>query len=823
MIIRPLILLFVTTIAFAQTVVLCDVNKGFDLLSRPEYANAQIRMILEGCDTLQPDNPDVLLLHGLFTRKTAKSPKDYQQAIRWFEKAQQQAPQALRIQQELAATYLKIKAYAQAETLYQALLKDKPHDRDALLSLANVYRLEKKYPKAKALYHKLLTMFSADPEALTGLGWIQAAENQPAAARLSFQKVLLLDPNNAEAQKGLETINPLCDIGKAMRLLNAPDFSAASVQAIVQECDKSKSLNADTLLLKGLLARKTQKSGQDIQTTLYWLEQAVKKEKNNNILPNLELATTYLWAGQVAKALTEYNQILEKHPDNLHALTGKAFALRILKKFGDAKTLYSALLQQHRDAEYSNGLGWIALAEQDLNQAKRWFSQSLKIDPKNTGARKGLDDISLTLKAQAIAQRRALCNPEKGLAMLSEPEKHWRAIQNTLRHCDSYEPTAMPVLLLHGLVARYEAYDTGNYQTAISWLQRAGKVDQNPRQIALLELATTYEWSYRFEDALLVYDRILLRTPKNREALLGKARVLRGLYRLVDSTEIYHKLLAQNPHDIDALVGLGENQLVNYELQPARTTFSRALSLSPKNRSVLRDLQILNNATNQILEISGGDYRVPPQSSNGLNLYYFRNLNATDGLTVYATHNTKQIASNFAAGPTLLPNNSLLLGYQRIIPGKYNYVVSYDARQHNGLPFENWAFAKGGLYLNRTFEVFGGGRLAYPSPWNTELLISGLTVHTDWPVDVRVTGFWAQQQIEGYSSSYVVDLTKEFNNRFFYDIGTSYLYLPAQTSWEFHGRFIIPCFKNQAFVTSFSHFLFNNSSFVTAGWRFYWA
>lgn len=818
-----LMFILVANIGFAEPLFLCDVNKGFNLLNRPSYVDPQIRMILQGCDTLRPHDPDVLLLHGLFIRKTAKTPIDYQEAITWLEKARAAAPHKLRIQQELATTYIKIKEYSIAEALYNTILTGKPHNRDALLGLANLYRLEKKYPQAKTFYNQILSLFPDDPQAMSGLGWIAAAENQPAAARLTFEKVLRLDPGNIEAQEGLQTINPLCDIGKGMRLLNSPNFSAADVQAILQECDKNKTVNADTLLLKGLLARKTQRSSRDFQNTLYWLEQAVKNEKNNSILPSLELATTYLWTGQAEKALREYNRILQKHSDNIPALSGKALALRILKRFTEAKVLYTKLLQQHHNVEYSNGLAWIALAEQNFPLAKQWFTQSLNIAPKNTDAQKGLADIAIYLKAQAIAKRRVLCDPEKGLAMLSEPKKNWQAIQNTLRQCDRYEPEAMHVLLLHGLVARYEAYDKGNYQTAFYWLQRASKVDLGPQQIALLELATTYEWSYRFDDALLVYDRILLRVPNNQEALLGKARVLRGLYRLTESTAIYDKILARNPHDIDALVGLGENQLVNYDLKPARTTLSKALALSPKNTSALRDLDILNKTTDQFFEISGGDYRVPPQTSNGLNLYYFRNLNATDGLTVYSTHNTKQIESNFAAGPTLLPNNSLLLGYQKIIPGKYNYVVSYDARQHNGLPFENWAFAKGGLYLNRAFEVFGGGRLAYPSPWNTELLISGVTVHTDSPVDVRFTGFWAQQEIEGYSSSYVVDFTKEFDNRFFYDLGTSYLYLPAQTSWEFHGRFIIPCFKNQAFVTSFSHFIFNSSSFVTAGWRFYWA
>jgi tetratricopeptide (TPR) repeat protein len=336
-----------------------------------------------------------------------------------------------------------------------------------------------------------------------------------------------------------------------------------------------------------------------------------------------------------------------------------------------------------------------------------------------------------------------------------------------------------------------------------------------------LHLAARYESAASYKQALLIYQRLLAKNPSNKAALLGSARVLRFTYQIKPSLLIYQQLLAQYPKDIEVLSGLGETYLANYELDKARALFNKIERSHPENKQVRADLSLLNQTTNNILDVSVGHYSVPPATSDGLNLYYFRNLNATDGWTLLGTHNTKQIESSFGAGSALLPNNSLLMGYQHLVPKQYGWQASYDARQHDGLPFEHRLYGSTNLYLQPNLEWFGGVRLAAPSIWNTQLLISGLNVYTSLPVNCTVTGFWAFQEIGGYTSSYSLDLSKEYNSHLFYDLGPSYLV--EQQSWEVHGRLIFPIFKTQALVFQASHYMFNNSTFINAGWRMYWA
>ncbi len=272
---------------------------------------------------------------------------------------------------------------------------------------------------------------------------------------------------------------------------------------------------------------------------------------------------------------------------------------------------------------------------------------------------------------------------------------------------------------------------------------------------------------------------------------------------------------------MQALTGLGEVYLTNYQFDEARGTFNSVLAQDPANPQARDDLKLLNLATKNILDLSVGDYSVPPEHANGFNMNYLRNLNATDVLNLYATHNTKQIGYNFGAGPTLLPNNSLLVGYQRLIPKNYGWQLSYDARQHDHLPFEHRLFGGANYFLAKNLEWTGGFRWGFPYPWNTQLLISGLTAYTSLPVNVTVTGFWSYQQIGGYSSSYALDFGKEYYSHLFYNLGSAYLV--EQKSYEVHGRLILPVFKNQALIAQGSHYFFNNSNFVTVGWRVYWA
>ena len=824
-----LLLCLLVDVAQAEPLVLCNAAKGLDLINRDTYSTAQIEMILNSCDKVSPNSASVLLLHGLFARKS----KQDLAAIKWFEKAQSLDPDNQTIRLELATTDELISQFKKAQDLYQLILLKNPQNRAAFLGLARVLRLQGDFNQSVAMYQSLLSKNQQDVDALNGMGWVKAAQNDLSAASKFFNDTLALQPQNVEAtlaldkikQTELQKLGPvqLCDAVNGLHLLNQKNTPLAQIKAILVHCASNKIDNADTQLLQGLLARQEGINTKHFKEAIAWLHKAVQSSPQTEYNASLELAVTYEWAGDPKSAQLIYQNILTKEPSNRPAALGLARVFRSLKKFDAARHIYQELITKNtKDIDARNGLGWLALAQNNRSEAMQFFRTSLGIQPTNTEALLGLKDSEkpqvqpqLTLKAPL------LCDADRGLILMNQVNPPLKQIKAILIHCDKNTPNATSVLLLHGLLERHLAKQSQNYNSAIAWLTKAIQSAASDNDTPLLELAVTYEWAGNYKLPLIIYQSILAKNPHNKIALLGKARVLRFSYQINSALALYQQLLEYYPNDATVLSGQGETYMANYEFAKAREAFNTILAENPTNKQAASDLALLDQSTKNLLDLSVGHYSVPPNNSDGMNLYYFRNLNATDGLTLLATHNTRQIESSFGAGTALLPNDSLLIGYQHLVPKKFGWQLSYDARDHHGLPFEHRVFGSSNIFLKNNLEWFGGARLSFPSIWNTQLLISGFNIYTSLPVNITATGFWSFQEIGGYSSSYALDFSKEYNSHLFYDLGPSYLV--EQQSFEVHGKLIVPVFKNQALVFQGSHYFFNNSTFINAGWRVYWA
>jgi Flp pilus assembly protein TadD len=810
----------------AGVAALCNSTRGLILLNQDNPPFAELKAILRQCETNHIDTTETALLHGLMARKEKQS----NEAIFWLKKAMATAAKdnhtpAL----ELATTYEWAEKPKEAKAIYQSILTLEPANRAALLGKARSLKNQANYTDAFLIYQQFLAKNPNDLDALNGLGWLLLAEKNFSAASQYFGKTLKIQPANKEALIAIHQIkaarlNPValsspCKAQAGLKLLagNTPT-PKAQIEAILQHCDKEKIETPEVDLLRGLLARKEALQNKQFDRALFWLKKALALAPKTNPTPALELATTYLWAGQPKNAQPLYAQLLAEDKTNRAALLGQATMWRMLSDFQKAERIYQDLLRKNtRDVEAMNGLGTVEWAKNNLPQALAFFRKTLGVDPVNKEALLAIERIAFIKAHPAAPLKPSLCDADKGLILLNQNPQAIGQIQSILLRCDKNTPNDPSNLMLHGLLAR----QAKQYPEAIAWLLHAMQEDKTGLHLPALELAVTYEWAALPEQALRIYAHVLSQKPGYRPALLGKARVLVTLNQIPLALSIYHQMLQNAPQDLEALNGLGSAFLTDFKLKEARAVFNTALAINSHNKNTLANIRVLNHTTKHMLSVTKGTYTVPPKKSEGVNLLYFENINATDGFTVFATHNTAQIESGFAAGPSLLPNNSLLLGYQHIVPLRYGWQVFYDGRQHNKLPFENRTFAAVNLYLNKRIEWFGSMRLAFPRPWNTQLFISGLTAHTPVPVNVTLTGFWSFQQIGGYTSSYALDFNKEFPNRLFYDFGTSFL--PQQKSWEIHGRCILPTFRNQALVVEYSHYLFNKSTFVNAGWRVYWA
>ncbi|WP_133135000.1 tetratricopeptide repeat protein [Legionella rowbothamii] len=814
----------------------CNANQGLTLLNQENPPFLQIKTILSACDKSMPQDVQVLLLHGLLARKEGMKNNHYSEAISWLKQARATASNTNDIPAlELAVTYEWANQPDNAQPIYEQVLARNPNSRPALLGLARTATANDHLESALNIYKKLLSVNPKDPDALNGMGRVMMAYKTYDEAALYFNQVLTMQPGNVDAQIGMKQVNLLneqvakldsaiapiftCDPAQGLKLINQSPPQLLLVQQILLNCAREKNTDVQVLLLQGLNERVQKRYPQAIE----WLKKAKNAASPDNPVPALELAVTYEWSHFNLTAKSIYETLLAIHPDLRPALLGKARIDMSQKNSAEAQHIYTRLLQKNsKDLDALNGLARIYMMEKNYAEAKRYFDQVLDLEPGNVDAKIGLEQLNLSkvvsqpLQHKAIPAKLSPCNTAAGLLLVNAKNPRVNEVQRILNYCDQLKHPDAQVYLLHGLLARSQK----NYPEAIRWLQRAKNAASSNNSVPAQELALTYEWSLQLKKAQAEYDALLTKNPKSRPALLGAARVETAQYHIHIANLIYSQLLTINPNDVDALNGMGRLQMTNKKFKQSRAYFNKALQLNPKNSDSLMGLEQLNNSTRYMASFNQGQYRVLDKQSNSSVLYGYSDINATDRIIGIATHNSQQLNLDLTVEPTILPNNSIFLAYQRQLPGKYGWGINYDFRQHNNLPIESRVGGTGNIFLLNSLQWFGGFWAGFPSPWNNQLYFSGLTYYTLLPFNISATGFWGNQQIGGQNTTYSIDLSKEFANSAFYDVGASYN--TTQKFWGYHGRLIFPTFKHQAIEGSVEHYEFNNITIFAAGWRIYW-
>jgi tetratricopeptide (TPR) repeat protein len=667
-----------------------------------------------------------------------------------------------------------------------------------------------------------------------------------------FWAVTITAANDTSGEKkSSNTTNTkiICQANEGLQLLNQPKPPFDKIKEILKTCDQQTPKDVQVLLLHGLLARKEAMAKKHYQNAINWLQKAKNVAAPDNPNPALELAVTYEWAGQFEKTKPIYEQILTKTPDSRPAQLGLARVALAQQRLNDATKIYQNFLQKNpKDIDALNGIARVKLANKKFAVAKTDFIEVLKLDPNNEDAKIGLKQlqaaqtqISKQTQANAKTNRVSVlpsprfphrlsvlthiqlpaCNANEGLRLLTQTNPPLPQIGKILAYCDLYAPNDVQTLLLHGLLARKIAMTTKNYQLAIMWLHKAALVAKFDNPAPMLELAVTYEWSVQPEKARLIYEQVLAQDPQSRPAWLGMARVALAQYHLQVATRIYQAFLQKNPNDIDALNGMAFVEVANQQFRMAQAYFHEVQTINPFNADALAGLTLMENATRYILSIIPGGYLLNGQISVNTNINFWANINATDQILLQLNHWTKELEFGFFTTPTLLPTNSIFVGFQRQIPNKYGWGGAYEFRQHQDLPNEQRFWFNANLYLVPSFQLFGGGRIGTPAPtWNTQLLYYGATLYTTLPVNFSLTGFWGHEEIGGTTTAYSFDLSKEFSNRLFYQVGTAYS--PTLHNWDLHGWLILPIAKNQAIEARVQHYFFNSSTYAGLGWRVYW-
>ncbi|MGQ3892669.1 tetratricopeptide repeat protein [Legionella sp. CNM-4043-24] len=836
----------------------CKPNKALALLNQSKPPLEQIKKMLVLCDQRTPQDTQVLLLHGLLARKEGMATKNFQPAINWLQLAQAQAANGNFIPAlELALTYEWSGRTDDAQRIYDQVLASNPDSQAGLLGRARIALFHHDYQKATLIYQQLLQKDPRDLEALNGMGRTLMAKGKFTEARGYFEQALQQAQNNPDAQLGLAQSNkalqqtsvlqsnipsfPLapfisamvlkaqsnpsqhisvCESSKGLILLNSKPLQLDEIKKILLSCDKVQAQDTQVLLMHGLLAR----SQANYPLAIQWLTRARNSAPFGNPVPAQELALTYEWAHQTDKALAVYQELLSSYPELRAALLGKARIAMARDRVKEAQIIYEHFLKKNQqDIDALNGIARVYMARQNTDLANTYLQRVLAIQPANESARIALQQIRMaeqshqSPKSSPVTARASRCDTMRALSLVNSPRFSVSDVQQILAHCASEHRSDSQVLLARGLLARAQK----DYPIAIQWLEQARALAPADDPVPAQELALTYEWAGQSRKAIQIYNEILAKNPNSRMALLGLGRATMSLYQIKKANLIFTRLLQQNPEDVEALNSMGLLTLTNKQFKQSRAYFNESLAIQPGNTGALAGVDLLSDATRYMLSFSEGQYLIDSEHSNSTTLYGYVDLNATDRFIAILTHNTKELQLDIPINPTILPKNSYFVDFQRQIPDRYGWGINYDYRERNDLPLENRIGGNANVYLLPRLQLLGGFWVGTPSPWKNQLYYSSLTLYTDLPFNLTTTGYWTNQEIGGKVETYAFDLSREYSNKGFYDIGTAYI--PTQRSWQGHGNFILPVTKNHALEGRYEYYQFNGATIFALGWRVYWA
>lgn len=193
-------------------------------------------------------------------------------------------------------------------------------------------------------------------------------------------------------------------------------------------------------------------------------------------------------------------------------------------------------------------------------QAVQTFQQTLKTDPDNLSALRGLVD-----------------------ALVAEGK--WPEAIEPLQHLDNLQPNDAARIFQLGQI---ESWQPGHRAQTLALLKRA--TDLDPANLSYREYyAQVLSWSSATRpEALKVFQQSLRQSPNDPNLLLEYAEILswNGATR-AQAMDCYKKILAQNPHDVRALTG--EAQLLSWSGHSAQAmdTYKEVLSQDPTSVAAL--------------------------------------------------------------------------------------------------------------------------------------------------------------------------------------------------------------------------------------------
>lgn len=527
---------------------------------------------------------------------------EYQKALDETVNAKSDAVQVLR-----GDAYLGLGAdkAPQAEEAYQAALKLRSNNGEALVGLARVASVRKDLDAAIRYSEEALAKDPQNPAVWSFKGDLLRFQDKPAEALAAYQQVIKLKPDHRSAH--LEIAYLLVADGK---------YDAA--QASLDKARKLAPNNFIVLYTQALLDHSRGKYAAAQENLLKVLRVAP------NHMPSLLLAgAVELNIGSMKQAEQYLRKYLEANPDNLYARKMLAGALLKSGQAPDAlSVLGPALKSEQQDANLLALAGETYMQARDFDKATNYFSKATALDPQ-----KALLRTSLGLSKLAQGDEKgALAEMERAAALDTSSLEAGLALLRTelgLEHFDKALQIANELEKKHGDRPVVHNTKGGIYLAkkdvakARASFEQALAVDKTYLP-AMINLAQIDLQDRKFDQARQRFEPLLQKDPKNVEAMTALANIAVLENKPEVATNWLIKAATENPEALTPALQLAIHYMRGNEAGKAVTLLRKyqvAHAASPELLDVLGQAQLANKDQPGALETFSKLASVMPKSA----------------------------------------------------------------------------------------------------------------------------------------------------------------------------------------------------------------
>ncbi|MEH6625353.1 MAG: XrtA/PEP-CTERM system TPR-repeat protein PrsT [Motiliproteus sp.] len=565
-----------------------------------------------------------------------------------FDKAKMEFNYSLKKDENFVGGYLGLAQLAavgndlnEAFELNELALSKDPVSTKALLLKGHLHRVQGALEQAREAYNKVVSIDKANMHGWIGLATSYLAEGDYGAAKKQLDAAQEISPDavliqflqgliqfqKSEYKTAKDTIQLVLKqvpgYPPAVRLHGAIAWRLGNYESALDILERfsgrfpedayARQLLADTLIKLGdyskalvtlqpllaskkasvsvlVLAAEAEQKAKNYSNATRYLERAVEANPDVDLLKN-ELAFSRYVGGDADKAVDELDALSRKTK-----VPSKASFLRVVILLRERE--YNRVLEVVADMEKNNGINPVSLnlkssallGKRDFVAARKVLEKLLVLEPSNFSGAARLSQMDWQEGKKAAAKKR---------------------FEELLRH-DGNSTQAM--ISLAGLAKK-----ENNPEEFLGWIEKAIKTRPDlllPR----VHLTKYYLSVNNQEKALETARSVVTEYPESPEGLglLGETLLNTGNHKAALDT--YSKLVERTPGFPSSIVQLGLAQVAAKEIEGARISFKKALTIQPDFEAALDNLiklEIENGYVDAALKMAVWVQHKKPRSAIG--------------------------------------------------------------------------------------------------------------------------------------------------------------------------------------------------------------